>query len=66
MLHTDITILNVATLFTLGLDDVVSLLDKILKELFGCNGNGKGGVVGAIGDVFIGMDDLLDTSDCDG
>ena len=61
---TDISVLQVAADFALRLDDVVRLLDEILQKLLGSYSNGKGSVVGAVVDILVCMDNLLDTGDC--
>lgn len=59
----DISILDVATLFALGFDDIVGLFDEVFEELFCCDCDGEGGVVGAVGDVVVYVDDLFDSRD---
>ena len=39
------------------------LLDEVLEKLLGGYGYGKGGIVGARGDVFVGVDDFFDAGD---
>ena len=60
---TDVTILDVPPRLALRLDDVVRLLDKMLQEHLSSDGDDEGGVVGAVVDVVVLRDDLLDTSD---
>lgn len=61
--HTDVTVLDVPARLTLRLDDVVGLLDEVLQEHLGSDGDYKGGVVRAVVDIVVLRDDLLDTSD---
>jgi hypothetical protein len=62
---TDVLVLNVSSGLLLGLDDILTLLDQVLQEEFGGSGDGKGGVVRAVGNVVVGVDDLLDSGDCE-
>jgi len=49
----------------LSFGDVVGVLHEILEELLGCDGDGESCVVRACRDVRVGLDDLLDSGDCD-
>jgi hypothetical protein len=46
-------------------DLVVGLIDQVLQEELGRESDDKGGVVRALRNVRIYVDDLLDTGDCD-
>lgn len=62
--RTYVPILNIPPRLLLALDDVVGLLDEVLQEHFGGDGDHEGGVVGAVGDVVVGCDDFLYAGDC--
>lgn len=62
-LLTDVSILDVPPRLALGLDDVVALLDEVLQEHLSSDCYDEGGVVGALVDVVVLLDDLLDTGD---
>lgn len=60
---TNILVLNSSARLALRFDLVVRLLDEIADEHLGRGGDDEGGVLGAVGDVFICVDDLLDAGD---
>ena len=62
---TDIPILHVPPRLPLGLDDVVGLLDEVLQEHLGRGGDDEGGVVGAVADVVVCVDNFLHAGHCD-
>jgi hypothetical protein len=44
-----------------ALDLVEGLFDEVLQEQLGGEGDEEGGVVGALGDIRVDVDDLLDS-----
>lgn len=58
---TNVTILNIAPGFLsmLCLDLGVRLLDEVLQEHLGCDGDAEGGIVAAVASVWIDVDNLL-------
>ena len=62
--RTNIPILNISSRLPLAFDDVVALLDEMLEEHLSSDGNDKGGIVGAVADVLVGVYDLLHAGNC--
>lgn len=64
-LQTDVTVLNVPPrlLSMFCLDLVIGLFDEMLEEHFGGYGDDEGGIVGAVANVRVDVDDFLDTRD---
>ena len=62
-MHTDIPVLDISSRLPFALDNVVGLLDEVLKEHLRGDGDHESGIVRAVGDVVVGCDDLLYTGD---
>lgn len=64
-IRTNIPILDIPSrlLRMFALDLVIGLLNEMLEEHLGGDGDDEGGIVGALGDVGVGVDDLLDAGD---
>lgn len=60
---TNVSVLNIPPRPSFRLDNVMCLLRQVSDEHFRCDGDGKGCIVRAVTNVFIGMYDLLHACD---